>query len=63
MKDQNGEGWGAGTLDVYVNKSPYVTIPFYYGMEQIASIPANYGDVFDFECTMWGHLTQNIIRT
>jgi len=49
MKDQYGEGWGTGTLDVYVNKSPYVTIPFYYGIEQIASIPANYGDVFDFE--------------
>lgn len=52
MKDQNGDGWGAGTLAVYINKSPYVTIPFYYGMEQITSIPANYGDVFDFECTL-----------
>ena len=53
LLDRSGqaEGWGRGTLDVYVNKALYLSIPFYYGEEQSTSIPVNYGDVFDFYYT------------
>jgi hypothetical protein len=53
LLDRSGqaEGWERGTLDVYLNKALYLSIPFYYGEEQSTSIPVNYGDVFDFYYT------------
>jgi hypothetical protein len=53
LLDRSGqdEGWGRGTLDVFINKESYLSIPFYTGNEQSISIPANYGDVFDFYYT------------
>ena len=53
LLDRSGqdEGWGRGTLDVFINKESYLSIPFYTGNEQSTSIPVNYGDVFDFYYT------------
>jgi hypothetical protein len=51
LLDKIGEGWLQGYLEVYRNKSLYITIQFFQGMEQSTFIPANYGDVFDFVAT------------
>lgn len=53
LLDRSGqdEGWGRGTLDVFINKELYLSIPFYSGSEQSTSIPVNYGNVFDFYYT------------
>jgi uncharacterized surface protein with fasciclin (FAS1) repeats/plastocyanin len=53
LLDRSGqdEGWGRGTLDVFMNDKLYLSIPFYRGNEQSTSIPVNYGDVFDFYYT------------
>ena len=40
-----------GYLEVYRNKSLYITIQFFQGDEQSTFIPVNYGDVFDFVAT------------
>ena len=48
MSHEYADGWWNNTLDVYRNNNLYLSIPFYYGEEQMTQVPVNDGEVFDF---------------